>query len=104
MDDTPTRYRVFFPGVCRDQLREIALEAQRLDIHDEINASLREVEYRLQCEANDWGESRGYLPVMKMDLRVGFARVLTVWYAVNLDRRVVYVQAFRLHGGLADDS
>ena len=103
MADEPTRFRVLMPQVCRDQLRLIADEAGRLDIREAVEASIEEAEYRLQNEANDWGESREYLPVMKLEIRVGFARVLTVWYALDSDNRVVYLRRFHLHGGLAGE-
>ena len=103
MADEPVRYRVLFPDVCREQLREIAREAARLDIGPEIKACLELAEYRLKHEANDWGESREYLSEMKLELRVGFARILTVFYALDSDNRIVYLRRFRLHGGQAGD-
>jgi hypothetical protein len=104
MDDTPVRYRVTFPDICRDQLREIAAEAARQGVGPEVSAGIREVQYRLSVEADEWGESRGYLPVLQLDLRVGIAHILTVWYAVNVAERLVVVQRFHLHGGLAGES
>jgi hypothetical protein len=59
---------------------------------------LKEVRYRLAYEADEWGEGRGFLPGLKLETRVGVAGGLVVWYAVDPDRRVVFVQRFRMRG------
>ena len=43
------------------------------------------------------GESRDYLPVMRVRLRCGISRMMTVLYGVAEDRDIVFVREYRVN-------
>lgn len=63
----------------------------------EFGAAMREITFRLTVEPHEWGESREYLPFMRVQLRCGISRMVTVLYGVAEDRDVVLVKEFRVN-------
>lgn len=63
----------------------------------EFFAALDEINFRLTVEPHDWGESRERLPVMRVQLRCGTSRMITVFYGVAEDRDVVFVREYRVN-------
>jgi len=98
--DVPVRFKVLIPRKWMDELKAIAAEATRLGRRAEFVANLKELDFRLRCEPHDWGESRGYLRVLDLEIRFGVVGLITVWYGMNLATRTVYVKTLRLRGGL----
>lgn len=97
--ESPVRFKVFVPARWVDELKAMAAEATRLGRRVEFVANLKELEFRLRCEPQDWGESRGYLRVLDLELRFGVVGSITAWYGVNVATRTVYVKSVRLRGG-----
>lgn len=64
----------------------------------EVDALLQELDYRLRYEADEWGESREYLPVLRVQMRFGTVGPISVWYGVQIEARVVFVREFRFRG------
>jgi hypothetical protein len=96
----PVRFTVLVPPKWVDALKVMAAGADRIGRRAEFVANLKELDYRLTCEADDWGESREYLPVLDLEIRFGVVGLITVWYAVGVATRAVYVKTVRLRGGL----
>ncbi|WP_439630805.1 hypothetical protein [Gemmata sp.] len=88
----PERFKVFIPGKWMDELRALKAEARRDGWAPELLAAVKELGYRLTVEPDEWGESREYLPVLQLEVRFGVAGVVTVWYAVDVVARSVYVK------------
>lgn len=97
-DPPPDRYRLFVPPVQADRLRDMHDREAAAGRKAAFVAALGEVNFRLIHEPADWGESRNLLPVMEVQIRVGTAGPLTVWYGVNEAKRYVYLQRVRLRG------
>ena len=65
----------------------------------EFAAAVREIDFRLTVEPHEWGESREYLPYLRVQMRCGTSRIVTVLYGVAEDRDVVFVREFRINRG-----
>ncbi len=63
----------------------------------EFAAAMREIDFRLKIEPQEWGESREYLPVVRVQIRCDTSRMVTVLYGVAEDRDVVFVREFRIN-------
>lgn len=66
-------------------------------LFDEYLAALKEIEFRLTVEPHEWGESREHLDHLRVQLRCGTSRMVTVLYGVSDARDVVFVKEFRIN-------
>jgi hypothetical protein len=97
MAASPTgRFNVEAPAAQLDQARRLADVATAAGKRVEFVRWLREVNYRLAHEADEWGESRDTYPGRRIEDRVGMVGDLTVWYSIDFPRAIVYVKEFRL--------
>lgn len=93
----PRRYKV---GVsdARRELLDAELEwAIPNGLASEFVAAVREIDFRLTVEPRDWGESREWLPIMRVQMRCGTSRMITVVYGVAEDEDEVFVREFRIN-------
>jgi hypothetical protein len=93
----PRRFRVDLSQTHREALtaeRDWAAANGRLS---DFGAALREINFRLTVEPHEWGESREYLPYMRVQMRCGTSRMITVLYGVAEERDVVFVREFRVN-------
>jgi hypothetical protein len=81
-----------------DEARRLGIQATAAGRRAEFVRWVKEVQYRLAHEADEWGESREPVTGGRVEYRVGVAGELTVWYSLDVGRAVVYVQRFRLRG------
>lgn len=93
----PRRFTVGASAAQREHLRVETLWAIASGRAAEFAAALREIEFRLTVEPHEWGESREYLPVMRVQMRCGMSRMVTVYYGVAEDRDVVFVREYRVN-------
>jgi len=99
MADPPAgRFKVESPKPQLDEARRLADVATAAGKRVGFVRWLRETEYRLLHEADEWGESREPTPGGRIENRVGVAGDLIVWYSLDRGRAVVYVKEFRLRG------
>lgn len=92
---SPVRFRVSIDGPPTDQIRAFGAAAKAAGRLADFNAVMREIDYRLKYEADEWGESRDYLPAMKLQMRFGTVGPVSVWYSVHDEEREVFVREFR---------
>ena len=52
-------------------------------LRDEFLAALREVNYRLTYEADEWGESREIFQELSIQMRCGTSRMITVLFGAH---------------------
>ena len=64
---------------------------------DEYKVALREIDYRLSVEPDEWGESREFLEHIRVQMRCGTSRMVTVLYGVDGPHRSIWVKEFRLN-------
>ena len=93
----PRRFEVGASAAQRDLLKTEAAWAIANGCAAEFVAALKEIEFRLSVEPNDWGESRERLPVLRIQLRCGTSRMVTVLYGVAEDRDVVFIREYRVN-------
>jgi hypothetical protein len=99
MADSPAgRFYVEITTDRMEQLRRFTRAAYAAGNAPAFGRWLKEIEYRLAHEADEWGESRATYPGGRVEDRVGVVGELTVWYSVDSPRAIVYVKEFRLRG------
>src|SRR5947208_2446491 len=96
-DPSPDRFSIDMSSATRARLKADAEWARERGLLPDFTAALREIEYRLSVEPEDWGESRERLVHLRVQMRCGTSRMLTVMYGVFEDHRTVYVREFRLN-------
>jgi hypothetical protein len=92
------RFKVNITTDRLDDLRRLNRVAIAAGYHTPYLRWVREVNFRLAHEADEWGESREAIPGGRIENRVGVVGELTVWYSIDFGRAVVYVNEFRLRG------
>lgn len=97
-DESPTPFRVVISRAQMEEQERMAAAATAAGTRAEFVRWLKELDYRLTREADEWGESREVLPVLKLQIRFGAVGGLAVWYGVNVETRTVYVKRFRVRG------
>ena len=98
MSESPQRrFTVGASAAQRELLKTEAAWAIANGLAAEFVAALKEIEFRLTVEPNDWGESRERLAVMRVQMRCGTSRMITVLYGVAEDRDVVFVREYRVN-------
>ena len=95
---SPDRFRYHFPPAQADRLRDFAVRETRAGRRAEVQAALRELDYRLTYEAGEWGEGRDYLPDLRVRMRFATAGPISVWYGVEEANRLVQVREVRFRG------
>jgi hypothetical protein len=99
MADSPAgRFKVEITPDRMEQLRRLTRAAYAAGNARAFGRWLKEVDYRLRHEADEWGESRQPVPGGRIENRVGVVGDLIVWYSLDLSRAVAYVKEFRLRG------
>ena len=93
----PRRYKVGISAAQSDQLSAERSWAEASGLLGEYVAALKEIEFRLTVEPQDWGESREYLPELRIQMRCGTSRMVTVLYGVAEDADTVFVKTFRIN-------
>lgn len=93
----PRRFQLNISGAQADLLRSERALAVARGVLPEYLAALREIEFRLTVEPHEWGESREYLQHLRLQVRCGTSRMITVLYGVAEDRDVVFVREFRFN-------
>ena len=93
----PRRFAVEMSSAQAAHLRSEGAWANESGLLAEYLAAIDEIDFRLRVEPHEWGESREYLPFMRMQLRCGFSRMVTVHYGVAEDEDRVLVKEFRIN-------
>lgn len=96
-DPSPRRFKIGTSAAQIDQLRAEEGWARANGLFDEYLAAMKEIEFRLTVEPHEWGESREHLDHLRVQLRCGTSRMVTVLYGVADDRDVVFVKEFRIN-------
>jgi hypothetical protein len=96
-ESPPRRFTVGTSAAQRELLKTEAARAIANGLAAEFVAALKEIEFRLTIEPNDWGESRERLPALRIQMRCGTNRMITVLYGVAEDRDVVFVREYRVN-------
>jgi hypothetical protein len=97
MSPSPERFRVAISGAQHEQLVNEDTWAAQHGLREEYRTALRELNYRLAYEANEWGESRELLRELNVQMRCGTSRMITVLFGVNEFRKIVFVKEFRIN-------
>lgn len=97
MAELPRRFAVGISAAQRELLAAETAWAITNGRAAEFAAALKEIEFRLTVEPHEWGESRDYLPVMRVQLRCGISRMVMVLYGVAEDRDAVFVREFHVN-------
>lgn len=92
--ESPLRFRVHVSKVQMDKLKQGAAIAKQHRETSEFVACLKEINFRLEFEADEWGESRDQLENLEMEVRFGSTKMLSVWYGVNKSTKQVFVKEF----------
>jgi hypothetical protein len=66
-------------------------------LREVYRTALRELNYRLTIEANEWGESRELLSELNVQMRCGTSHMITVLFGVDVARKKVFVKEFRIN-------
>jgi len=93
--DPPDPYRVVFSEATRQQLLELLRRAVARGRGEQVLSAAKVVVARLQSDPLEFGEPRRELRALRLQERVAVVRPLGVIYAVDENRRLVYITAFR---------
>lgn len=96
-NSSPNEFKVSISSAQNQILIDGAEWAAKQKLKKEFLASLKEIEFRLKFEPDDWGEGREFLPKLQIHMRCGTCRMISVLYGVDDRRRVVYVKRFRIN-------
>jgi hypothetical protein len=88
-------YRVVLSEATRQQLLELQQRAVARGLGERILSAVKLVVARLQFDPLEFGEPRRELRALRLQERVAVVRPLVVLYAVDENRRLVYVTGFR---------
>lgn len=91
------RYSLNIPVIVRERLRTDGAWLQASGLVPEFAVAMREIEYRLVVEPDEWGESRERLEYLDLQMWCGTSRLVTVLYGVDVGRRIVVVKEFRIN-------
>jgi hypothetical protein len=97
MNESPDRFQVAISIAQQEQLVNEDKWASQHGLREEFRTALRELNYRLTTEANDWGESRELLHELNVQMRCGTSRMITVLFGVDEARKKVFVKEFRIN-------
>ncbi len=97
-DPPPNRFYVHIIPERIEEARGLGEKATAAGKRAEFVRWLKEAQYRLAHEADEWGESRAPLPGGRIEYRVGVVGQLAVWYTLDRGRATVHVRGFRLRG------
>lgn len=84
-------YRVVYSMLCREETRQLLARAAAQDRFAEIAQAIRDVNTRLEWIPLDFGDPLRDLVHLGLQERIGLLAPLTVIYAVDEARRIVYV-------------
>jgi hypothetical protein len=93
----PRRFKVGISKAQSDQLLAERSRTEASGLLSEYIAALKEIEFRLTVEPADWGESREYLADLRVQMRCGTSRMVTVLYGVAEETDNVFVKEFRIN-------
>ena len=93
----PDIFRVAISGAQSETLTAGATWATQNNLRLEYIAALKEIDYRLRYEAQEWGEGREWLAELGIRMRCRTCKMITVLFGVDETRRVVYVKQFRIN-------
>ena len=93
----PGRFSVALSGAQRETLMKEDRWAKQHGLGVDYRAALREIDYRLTFEADEWGENREFLETLNLQMRCGTSRMITVIFGVDETRRIVFVREFRIN-------
>lgn len=68
----PRRFAVGMSSAQAAQLRSEGAWANESGLLAEYLAAMEEIDFRLRVEPQEWGESREYLPVLRVQIRTWF--------------------------------
>lgn len=78
------------PAACLRRWGEWASQ-QGGQVYADFLQTLRTINFRLTREPLEWGESRQRYEALDLQMRFGSFLMLSVWYGVSEERRVVFV-------------
>lgn len=93
----PRRFVVSISPAQREKLAEVREWAESNGMLSDFALAMREITFRLTVEPHEWGESREYLPFMRVQLRCGVSHMVAVLYGVVEARDIVLVKEFRIN-------
>ncbi len=91
-------YTVSASPTVTAQLKHALDTARTLGVFPLASRAARWISEELARTPLEFGESRGYLPHLHLHIRLGFARPLSVRFAVHEPSKQVFVTAFALSG------
>jgi hypothetical protein len=97
--DSDRPYQVTWSQSVGDQLRALKAQAHELGLEASFSEGVRVIRERLQWSPLVSGEPLYHLPAMQLQVRVCAHRILSVRYAVDEEKRIVYVLGGALLGG-----
>lgn len=84
-------YRISFAGHSRQQLNALRGQAIRLGIEEEFSSTIRWIDRRLSVAPLDWGDPLYHLRFLELVMYRGTHTPLNVVYAVDEQRKLVYL-------------
>ena len=97
-------YRVIYSGRIRQRVRTLGAEALRLGVGQEFVDALKVVTQKLASEPVEWGDPQYHLHVMGLLNCHRLYSIFHISYAVDEERRIVYLKGIEPRSGhsLAD--
>jgi hypothetical protein len=88
-------YKIVFLGGQGALLRAYGAEAAKRGFLDSYVAAVQTIERRLTTDPSEWGDPQNRLRQLQLLLYHGIQSPLHLYYAVDEERRIVYVQEIK---------
>jgi len=100
--EPPSPYRLVYAGLVRDSLRALSAKAKEGGHDLEFRTVLKTTEDRLRNNPSTFGEPRSDLRHLNLQVRVAATDYFYLRFAVDTNRRIVYVLRCAGSARLAD--
>jgi hypothetical protein len=91
MEHSQTPYRIDYAGQYRRQLEDLINQAVRLGTLADLEAAVKMIHQRLSTAPSEWGDPLYRLRYLELDLYRGTHTPLNIIYAVDEQRKLVYL-------------
>jgi hypothetical protein len=93
------RYRAVYPELVKQKLWQLSETARQRRLSTEFLSVLRAIDHRLQSDPGNFGEVIYHLKNAQLEVRHGVYGFLSVHFAVDAIRLLVYVHQVEMMSG-----
>jgi hypothetical protein len=88
-------YQLSYSSNCADQLKRVLIGAREAGRWHLAKSAVEWIKYELVHTPHAFGESREWLPAIRLQMRIGFARPISCIFGIDDEHRIVFIKRFR---------